>query len=31
MFKNVVLEVPFLDMINTMADPNIPFTIEEWR
>mmetsp|Transcript_36857 Transcript_36857/g.59097 ORF Transcript_36857/g.59097 Transcript_36857/m.59097 type:complete len:886 (-) Transcript_36857:127-2784(-) len=31
LFKAVLLEVPFVDAMNTMADPSIPLTIGEWE
>ena len=30
LFKTVIPGVPFIDIINTMADSQIPLTIEEW-
>ncbi len=30
LFKNVVMGVPFLDVLNTMCDSSIPLTVEEW-
>lgn len=30
-FKAVLLEVPFVDVLNTMSDPSIPLTIAEWE
>jgi oligopeptidase B len=30
LFKNVVAGVPFVDVLNTMSDPTIPLTVEEW-
>jgi oligopeptidase B len=30
LFKGVVAGVPFVDVLNTMSDPTIPLTIEEW-
>jgi oligopeptidase B len=30
LFKNVIMDVPFLDVLNTMVDSSIPLTIEEW-
>jgi oligopeptidase B len=31
LFKGVILEVPFVDVINTMLDPNLPLTTEEYE
>jgi oligopeptidase B len=31
LFKVVVADVPFVDVINTMSDSTIPLTTEEWR
>ncbi|CAE8653173.1 unnamed protein product, partial [Polarella glacialis] len=31
LFKAIVLEVPFTDAMNTMADPTIPLTCGEWE
>lgn len=31
LFKVVVAEVPFVDVINTMLDPNLPLTTQEWE
>lgn len=31
LFSAVLLEVPFVDALNTMADPTIPLTIGEWE
>eukprot|EP00928_Gymnodinium_smaydae_P011259 TRINITY_DN14178_c0_g1_i2.p1 TRINITY_DN14178_c0_g1~~TRINITY_DN14178_c0_g1_i2.p1 ORF type:complete len:894 (+),score=144.57 TRINITY_DN14178_c0_g1_i2:68-2683(+) len=31
LFKAVLLEVPFVDAMNTMADPTIPLTVGEWE
>ena len=30
-FKVVVAEVPFVDVINTMLDPNLPLTTQEYE
>jgi oligopeptidase B len=30
LFKNVIMGVPFLDVLNTMSDSTIPLTVEEW-
>jgi oligopeptidase B len=30
MFKALVLRAPFLDLINTMLDPNLPLTVHEY-
>jgi len=30
LFKNVIMGVPFLDVLNTMCDSTIPLTVEEW-
>jgi oligopeptidase B len=30
LFKGVVAGVPFVDVLNTMSDPTIPLTVEEW-
>ncbi|MEP6687416.1 MAG: S9 family peptidase [Gemmatimonadales bacterium] len=31
LFKVVVAEVPFVDLINTMRDPSLEFTTQEWQ
>ncbi|KPL18788.1 MAG: protease 2 [candidate division Zixibacteria bacterium SM23_81] len=31
LFKIVIAEVPFVDVINTMLDPNIPLTVTEYE
>lgn len=31
LFRTVVCGVPFVDLMNTMADPNIPLTVPEWE
>ncbi len=31
LFKAVILEVPFVDVINTMLDPNMPLTTQEYE
>jgi oligopeptidase B len=31
LFKAVILNVPFVDVINTMLDPNMPLTTEEYE
>lgn len=30
LFKAAVADVPFVDALNTMSDPNIPLTVTEW-
>jgi oligopeptidase B len=30
-FTGIVAEVPFVDVVNTMADPSIPLTVIEWE
>ena len=30
LYKNVIMGVPFVDVLNTMADSSIPLTVEEW-
>lgn len=30
LFSNVIMGVPFLDVLNTMCDSSIPLTVEEW-
>jgi oligopeptidase B len=29
-FRAIVAEVPFVDVVTTMSDPNIPLTVNEW-
>jgi len=31
LFRALLLEVPFTDALNTMADPSIPLTVGEWE
>jgi len=31
LYRNVIAGVPFVDLINTMADPSIPLTVPEWE
>eukprot|EP00415_Alexandrium_ostenfeldii_P000837 UN0837 len=31
LFAGAVAHVPFVDVMNTMSDPSIPLTTEEWR
>jgi len=31
LFRAVLLEVPFVDVMNTMVDPSIPLTVGEWE
>lgn len=31
LFRTVIAGVPFVDVINTMADPSIPLTVPEWE
>lgn len=31
LFRAVLLEVPFVDALNTMGDPTIPLTVGEWE
>ena len=31
LFNTVVAGVPFVDILNTMSDPNIPLTTPEWE
>jgi len=31
LFRAVLMEVPFVDALNTMSDPSIPLTIGEWE
>lgn len=30
LYKNVIMGVPFVDVLNTMSDSSIPLTVEEW-
>ena len=30
LYKNVIMGVPFVDVLNTMSDSTIPLTVEEW-
>ena len=30
LYKNVIMGVPFVDVLNTMCDSTIPLTVEEW-
>ena len=30
LYKNVIMGVPFVDVLNTMSDASIPLTVEEW-
>ena len=31
LFKAIVADVPFVDLMNTMCDPTIPLTVTEWE
>jgi len=31
LFRAVVAEVPFVDVVNTMSDPDLPLTVTEWE
>ena len=31
LFRSVVAEVPFVDIVNTMSDPTLPLTVTEWE
>ena len=31
LFRSVVAEVPFVDVVTTMSDPSLPLTITEWE
>ena len=31
LFRTVVAGVPFVDVLNTMSDPSIPLTTQEWE
>jgi oligopeptidase B len=31
LFRSVVAEVPFVDVVNTMSDPTLPLTVTEWE
>jgi len=31
LFRSVIAEVPFVDVVNTMSDPTLPLTVTEWE
>ena len=31
LFRSVVAEVPFVDVVTTMSDPSLPLTVSEWE
>jgi oligopeptidase B len=31
LFRGVVAEVPFVDVVSTMSDPSLPLTVTEWE
>ena len=31
LFRTVVVDGPFVDVVNTLLDPALPFTVSEWR
>ena len=31
LFKAIIADVPFVDLMNTMCDPTIPLTVTEWE
>ncbi|MFM7059738.1 MAG: S9 family peptidase [Actinomycetes bacterium] len=31
LFRAISAEVPFVDVVNTMSDPSLPLTVEEWE
>ena len=31
LFRSVVAQVPFVDIVNTMLDPSLPLTVTEWE